>query len=145
MRQRTFALSGQCSRFKMVDLCGSSATRAQHMSALFLMPPFCAGVFFVWGDHAQSPSGNPEAVLLCLVFPAWRATFKVLGALGGPRGAGRAASLPTDAWSPSLLCEEIRIFLEGAGAVLAARSRILVVDASSLPPRWGSLRVLPPP
>ena len=26
-----FALSGQCSRFKMVDLCGSSATRVQHI------------------------------------------------------------------------------------------------------------------
>ena len=32
MRQLTLALSGQCSRFKMGDLCGSSATRGQHMS-----------------------------------------------------------------------------------------------------------------
>jgi hypothetical protein len=29
MRQLTFSLSGQCSRFKMIDLCGSSAARVQ--------------------------------------------------------------------------------------------------------------------
>jgi hypothetical protein len=31
-RQLTLALSGQCSRFKMGDLCGSSATRGQYIS-----------------------------------------------------------------------------------------------------------------
>jgi hypothetical protein len=57
MRQLTLALSGQCSRFKMADLCGSSATRVQHTStnAVLLLCSTMCHCCTVMGNGLQGP------------------------------------------------------------------------------------------
>jgi hypothetical protein len=49
-----FALSGRCSRFKMVDLRGSSATRAQNTPAVF----FTSGHVFLGHRDALQFQGS---------------------------------------------------------------------------------------